>query len=163
MLRKEIELTPFTFISAEKPFFTEIDAGLPFRLRIKQRIDRIDRVAGRLRIVVYRTGVKAVRQLIIYCMVYAADNHTDEPIQPVIYKFRDMALGGLQPLKIKTDRYRLDELTDYHQVIDGFTERLHSVLREIFDPERPFTATDDEKACTFCHFKAICGRSGKSE
>ena len=183
MLRKEIELTPFTFISAEKPFFTEIDAGLPFRLRIKQRIDRIDRVAGRLRIVDYKTGgdstiidadldrlfargysdVKAVRQLIIYCMVYAADNHTDEPIQPVIYKFRDMALGGLQPLKIKTDRYRLDELTDYHQVIDGFTERLHSVLREIFDPERPFTATDDEKACTFCHFKAICGRSGKSE
>ncbi|MDE5920872.1 MAG: PD-(D/E)XK nuclease family protein, partial [Paramuribaculum sp.] len=183
MLRKEKELTPFSFISAEEPFFARIDAGLPFTLRLKQRIDRIDRVGGRLRIVDYKTGgdsttidadldrlfargycdVKAVRQLIIYCMVYAARHDQSEAIQPLIYKFRDMALSGIQPIKIKSDRYRLDDLTDYHQVIDGFRERLNVVLREIFDPSVPFAATDDEKSCSFCHFKAICGRNGKTD
>ncbi len=183
MLRREKDLTPFRFISAEEPVLAHIDAGLPFTLRLKQRIDRIDRVAGRLRIVDYKTGgdsttidadldrlfargycdVKAVRQLIIYCMVYAAQHDPEEPIQPLIYKFRDMALGGIQPLRIKADRYRLEDLTDYHQVIDGFRERLNEVLREIFDPSVPFSATDDEKSCTFCHFKAICGRNGKTD
>ena len=82
-------------------------------------------MAGRLRIVDYKTGgdsttidadldrlfargycdVKAVRQLIIYCMVYAAQHDPEEPIQPLIYKFRDMALGGIQPLRIKADRF----------------------------------------------------------
>lgn len=37
-------------------------------------------------------------------------------------------------------------------------ERLSGLLREISDPEIPFTRTEDRKTCGYCDFKNICGR-----
>lgn len=41
---------------------------------------------------------------------------------------------------------------------DAVSERLETMLGEMYDTEIPFRRTDDEKACAYCDFKMICGR-----
>ncbi|MEG0648017.1 MAG: PD-(D/E)XK nuclease family protein, partial [Bacteroides sp.] len=37
-----------------------------------------------------------------------------------------------------------------------FRDRLHTLLKEIYNPEEPFTQTENTKACEYCDFKALC-------
>ena len=39
-----------------------------------------------------------------------------------------------------------------------FETGLKELISSIFNPEIPFTQTDDETRCTYCAFKEICGR-----
>lgn len=41
---------------------------------------------------------------------------------------------------------------------DAVSQRLESLLLEMYDTDIPFRRTDDDKACTYCDFKMICGR-----
>lgn len=41
---------------------------------------------------------------------------------------------------------------------DAVSERLESLLAEMYDTSVPFRKTGDEKACGYCDFKMICGR-----
>ncbi len=41
---------------------------------------------------------------------------------------------------------------------DAVSERLGDVLDEMYDVNVPFRRTEDEKNCTYCDFKMICGR-----
>ncbi len=41
---------------------------------------------------------------------------------------------------------------------DAVSERLGTLLDEMYDLNVPFRRTDDEKNCEFCDFKMICGR-----
>jgi hypothetical protein len=35
---------------------------------------------------------------------------------------------------------------------------LKGLLEEMYDPEVPFSQTDDLKKCEYCAYKEICGR-----
>ena len=41
---------------------------------------------------------------------------------------------------------------------DAMSERLGKLLEEMYDVDVPFKRTDDDKVCTYCDFKMICGR-----
>lgn len=41
---------------------------------------------------------------------------------------------------------------------DAVSERLETLLNEMYDLEVPFRRTDDEGTCTYCDFRMICGR-----
>lgn len=41
---------------------------------------------------------------------------------------------------------------------DAVSERLESLLNEMYDTSVPFRKTGDEKTCSYCDFKMICGR-----
>ena len=41
---------------------------------------------------------------------------------------------------------------------DAMSERLEKLLDEIYDTSVPFSRTDEEKTCSYCDFKMICGR-----
>ncbi len=41
---------------------------------------------------------------------------------------------------------------------DAVSERLGAVLEEMYDVQTPFRRTEDEKNCSYCDFKMICGR-----
>ncbi|MCM1501580.1 MAG: PD-(D/E)XK nuclease family protein [Bacteroidales bacterium] len=43
----------------------------------------------------------------------------------------------------------------FHRIV---SEKLELLLREISDPEIPFTRTADARMCEYCDFKMICGR-----
>ena len=41
---------------------------------------------------------------------------------------------------------------------DGMMDRLHGLLSEISDLSRDWSRTSEEKTCSYCDFKMICGR-----
>jgi hypothetical protein len=41
---------------------------------------------------------------------------------------------------------------------DAVSERLEALLTEMYDTSVPFRRTDDEKTCSYCDFRMICGR-----
>ena len=60
----------------------------------------------------------------------------------------DITLIGLDGLPLET----------YKQVSEAFRPMLHAMIKEIFDPEVPFTQCADSKRCKFCPFLTLCGR-----
>lgn len=178
MLACERERAPFTVVAAELPLEANMELVPGLRVNVKQYIDRVDRMDGRLRIVDYKTGQdplslsewdrafdganqsrqKAFVQLFFYCHVYRLSKGTDEPIMPVIYSLRHLFSEGLPPLTFgsRTDKAPID---DYRPLYDEYLARLTAVVNEIFDPEVPFrqAAEVGGHACKFCRFKPLCG------
>ena len=173
MLREDMKLCPFTFIGAEYKMQGTMEVVPGLTVNVKQIIDRIDRVGGVKRFVDYKTGsdvlmapsieslfdnnrqqrAKAILQLLLYCLIHNRLTGEDEPIQPVIYKILTMQSRGIEPLKIAKQ-----PIMDYHEVLDDFLDLLTKKILEIFDPEVPFIQTSNPHNCTFCQFKAMCGR-----
>jgi CRISPR/Cas system-associated exonuclease Cas4 (RecB family) len=114
---------------------------------------------------------KAMLQLFMYAQAYAqqtavtASSTEQKPIQPWIYSIRKVATEPFTPLKISdsgsvgTDgskkRYKVD-ITDYSLYVEEFNDLLLEKLKELFDPQTPFTPAEDDHACTFCKFTEIC-------
>ena len=51
-----------------------------------------------------------------------------------------------------------EEITDYRDFAEEFESGMSGLLAEIFNPEFPFDQTEDEKKCTYCTYKGICGK-----
>ena len=49
----------------------------------------------------------------------------------------------------------LDDGTDFN---DMFMDSVKRTIEELLNPDVPFTATDNEKSCTYCRFRTLCGR-----
>ncbi|MCM1336437.1 MAG: PD-(D/E)XK nuclease family protein [Candidatus Amulumruptor caecigallinarius] len=178
MLLCERERAPFTVIAAELPLQANMELVPGVKVNIRQYIDRVDRVDGRLRIVDYKTGrdplslsgwdrafdgsldtrPKAFVQLFFYCHVYRMAKGTDEPITPIIYSLHHIFTDGLPGLTcgVRSDKVTI---TDYRDFYQEFMDRLTPVVKEIFDPAVPFRQTEDVggHACKFCRFKPLCG------
>ncbi len=173
MLKVDMELCPFTFVSAEKEEHQPLKINDDLTINLRMFIDRIDRVNGQLRFIDYKTGgdkmsassvdsffntnlsdrPKAIMQLMMYCHAYNTFHGTDEPIQPLIYKILDITAKGVEPLRINRS-----PISDYHEFKEEFVEALYRKIAEIFDPETQFTQTAAEHNCRFCQFKSLCGR-----
>ena len=41
---------------------------------------------------------------------------------------------------------------------DAVSDHLEKLLEEMYDTDVPFRRTEDEKVCTYCDFRMICGR-----
>lgn len=158
-----------------------------FRYSI-DRVDRLITDGGEsiLRVIDYKTGeddtaitevkdmfkernksgkrAKAMMQLFLYCQALAQKKNLDEPIQPWIYSIRKVATSPFTPLKIspsqtadKKTRGKID-ISDYRDYVVEFNDLMLDVLDDLFDPEVPFSAADNDHACTFCKFTEICRR-----
>lgn len=167
-----IDINAFTVLECEKEHECKITFGdETFNFRyIADRIDRLP--CGTLRMVDYKSGSdktdfysierlfsiegknKAVLQLMLYCNAFAQETGNDEAIMPMIYTLRDMSTAGV--LKGK------EQVADYHDVNDEFTEQLAHVMTEFFDQNTPFNQTQDinptTSPCRYCKFKDFCRR-----
>lgn len=174
MLEIDKSLCPFVFVAAEKDDSKPLKINENLTINLRMLIDRIDKVNGSLRFIDYKTGVdelssksiealfdtdtdkraKAIMQLLMYCYAYNAFNDSDYAIQPLIYKFSDIASKGcVESLKIGGN-----PICDYHEVKDEFVEALNAKIVEIFDPEVKFTQTSKKGNCKYCNFRSMCGR-----
>ncbi len=185
MLDHELDEGDFYFIDSESTQSGRLKISDSLTINFTHTIDRIDRVVAPdgqsyIRIVDYKTGSdrlsvkdvasmfdnngearpKAIFQLMLYCNSYAQFSGLPEGtrIQPVIYKFRDIASGkGISPLKIgKTE---LDNYLDFN---DEFLAMLDSRLSSVLKGESPadciFASATDDHACTYCDFTQFCSR-----
>lgn len=178
ILMCERDYAPFTLVAAELPLRESLELVPGLKVNVKQYIDRIDRVDGRLRIVDYKTGQdplslsdwsrafdgandsrpKAFVQLFFYCHVYRLVKGTDEPVTPIIYSLRKIFSEGLPKLTFGV-RDSKEAIDDYRPLYDDFVTRLSAVVAEIFNPSVPFrqAAEPGGHACKFCRFKPLCG------
>ena len=79
--------------------------------------------------------------------------HPGSPVYPAIYIIRK-----LFDKLVWNIRYEKEPFTDFSRVEEEFDQCLTDCLKEIFDLDRPFTQTTEEKHCQYCDFKLLCKR-----
>jgi RecB family exonuclease len=145
--------------------------------RLKGFIDRIDSFKpGQLRVVDYKTGK----------VLPDDEDITDGNAEDIARKIFEPDIS--ERPKIALQFYIYDLLVKDHEIVRGtsicncvystsrlfkeaprtvplnetffksVSERLALLLDEMRDPEVPFRRTADERVCTYCDFKTICGR-----
>jgi len=180
ILEWDASYTPFKYIKSEqnlKMKFPVFDGK--FHINLKGKIDRIDEKDVVTRVVDYKTGEKKsmdiksmgnlfahdskesmsfLIQTFIYCLLYLDKNDLSQ-ILPTVYVVREMSdsnYSGQFTDKMESKNGKpVDNFLDYKE---QFTEQLTACLEELFNPDVPFTQTQEIENCKYCSFKAICRR-----
>lgn len=144
-------------------------AGNKQKVLIKGIADRIDFYENQLRILDYKTG--KVEEKNVKIPDYKTEDELnkiftnpdyDKALQLYIYywmydnqKYQSTISGIISFRKIQTPYLMLKTgKVDLEQLDEDFT----ALITEIFNPEIPFTQTNEEKTCRFCIYKQICGK-----
>ncbi|QRX64382.1 PD-(D/E)XK nuclease family protein [Dysgonomonadaceae bacterium zrk40] len=171
-LKFDKQFTPFTYIASEYRFKSSYRVSDQLEVSFKGSIDRVDRVGESLRIIDYKTGKgetgfkemarlfdasKANRpyqilQALIYALFYLQEN-PGERISPALYYLRSV-YDQFDPVV----RYGTQPVNDFSLLLPEFRQHFDALMEEIFNPDIPFTQTDNEKICEWCAFKELCNR-----
>jgi CRISPR/Cas system-associated exonuclease Cas4 (RecB family) len=167
----EKEGTPNIIKALEQVLETTIIIGNQ-TVKLHGKADRIDSVGALHRIIDYKTGIAADKelklfewsklkndaglaksfQLLMYAWMYQKTNPViKDNIVSGIITFRELS-KGLKTVKINNNAL-LDE-----PVLNMFEEQLKNIITEIFAPETEFSQTMDIDNCKYCAFKGICNR-----
>ena len=176
LLQVDMELTPFTLVSLEESYKTNLEIevnGKKAKIYIGGKIDRVDRVNGKLRVLDYKTGYvkstsfKAVDELfqkdlkdlkkeVLQAMIYAwilSEITNESNFQPAIYSLRDLFKEKFNPdITWTQHEFSFSELK-----VDFVTE-LKSLLTEIYSTKNSFVQTPHTEHCKYCAYKTICQR-----
>mgnify|MGYP003289191485 CR=1 FL=1 len=175
----------YTILKLEDPnsasFEVEVD-GSKHSVQFYGEVDRIDRLDdGTIEVIDYKTGrpkggdknvneqissidalfngtgdevISAVLQTLLYSEILSRE-HSECNIRPTLYYVRKMR-KDYTPLIM--DKERGAPITSYADYADEFREQFGGALARLFDTSQPFTQTTNEKACTYCDFKTLCGK-----
>ena len=186
ILEYDLTRVPFTIKDLEEntQVLHHID-GCNDEIRIGGTIDRLDESGGRLHIVDYKTGkadtvfpsveglfdrdnwpsdkkFKGALQTFIYSWLYSK-NYPGIPVQPELYVAGDIFNENFSPsLFIKEGRKPARMVHEFEIHAEEFESRLDILLTDLFDPEKPFHQTEDEKRCLYCPYAGICHRQGQA-
>lgn len=76
-------------------------------------------------------------------------------ISPALLYIHDPANSMRDNFIVDIQKVPVNDITE---IKSEYIERLDAVLKEIFDIDKPFRATTDEKRCEYCDFRKICGK-----
>ncbi|MBQ5621173.1 MAG: PD-(D/E)XK nuclease family protein, partial [Bacteroidaceae bacterium] len=181
LIRYDARHAPFRIIGSEVERHLEIEIPSPsgseenIKIKVGGRVDRIDEMGGRRRIVDYKTGtfkpeesvtMKKVmssyesiagyyRQLFTYSLAEAQKKETTMPIQPILFYPSQAADRKYEP-SLNIAKKDIDDFATQHG--EEFREGLQSIIADIFDPEKPFVCNGNEKSCKYCKLSMICGK-----
>ena len=177
LLQIDKELAPFTLDSLEQQYNMQLPVklnGKAEKIWVGGKIDRVDRVDGKLRILDYKTGnveafsfktleelfrkdLKKPKKEILQALIYTVVLHTNRPnetdFQPVIYSLRKFFSDSHNP-EIQWDKKDFS----FPDLKDEFLEELKLLTEEILSPENVFTQTTHEEKCQYCPYNKICQR-----
>ncbi len=176
VLKVDKKHAPFTYISSEERCSIQypIQDG-KLNVNLKGFIDRIDEKEGRLRILDYKTGTgkldfknldevfehnkdnrpKFVLQTFLYGIFYK-EKAGGKTIIPGIFYIRDVFKDEFDTEL--TNKEIKEKVTDFALYEDNFRAQLTNCLEEIFNPEIPFTQTENVKVCQYCPYVGVCNR-----
>ncbi len=177
LLKIDGELAPFTLESLEASYKTELPIvlnGQSKEILIGGKIDRVDRVNRKLRILDYKTGnvdslsfknldelfeqdlkkhKKEILQALIYTYVLSKNKTEEKEFQPVIYSLRKFFDENYSP---EISWGKQDFL--FQEMEMEFVELLKALVQEILSPDNVFTQTPHVEKCQFCPYNKICQR-----
>ena len=158
LIRYDAKHTPFRIIGAENERTTDITLN-DICIRAGGRIDRIDEMDGRLRIVDYKTSYKIkdsyIFQIFLYALAEMERKESTLPIQPVLFFPTQAAKADYDPSLI-IGKEVVDDFANQHA--EAFKEDLQETLNDIFNPDKPFTCATDSEVCKYCKLQQICGK-----
>jgi len=148
-----------------------------FEVKIKGFIDRVDRLDGLWRIIDYKTGTTAPKQLkisewerlqhdpdlniafqlLLYCYLLINNLEPLSVIQAGIFSLKTIATG-FQPVSFPSPETGKSLINVDQIALDQFEKVLQTILREIFDLSLPFCQTQDRNICRTCPYINLCGR-----
>jgi hypothetical protein len=91
-------------------------------------------------------------QLMMYAWLYHQEHPEEQSLAAGIISLRTPGDGPAMFKPPGADHIDTD-------VLESFEEELIRLIKEIFDPNTPFTQTDQEQRCKYCTFREICNRS----
>lgn len=177
LLRYDLAHTPFTLLG------TEVDRGLkltvqpkgmaPIVIRTGGRIDRLDRMDGKVRIVDYKTGshVPSVKlleevtaptgkfegyylQTFLYSLAVLSQDKVREPLIPALFYPGKAYSADYDP----TLTLNSVPIEDFTPLAQDFRKGLEDIITAIFTPGVSFCQTEKADTCTHCEFKLLCNR-----
>lgn len=171
LIKTDIALAPFTIKALESIVEKEVEiesAGGHFLTTLGGRIDRMDCVTDadgnrRIRVIDFKTGNNMSRndgyimQVMLYSILTDQNpqfNPEHLPVSPALLYIQHAAGDNFDP----TIKIGKDKVTDVSGYAEEYMGKIMEVMEEIFNPNVPFTHTEDEHNCQYCHFKALCGR-----
>lgn len=177
LLRNDLQYAPFSMEAMEKTVKESIEIETSegkLSVNIGGTIDRMDSKDGTLRIVDYKTGglpktPENIGQLftpsenrpgyIFQTFLYAAIMCRKQPLKvaPALLYIHKAASDTYSPvIEIGAPRQPKIPVLNFALYEDDFREHLQALLNEIFNPQEPFTQTDDTKKCEYCDFHKLC-------
>ena len=173
---------PIKFVGLEKRSFMSfpIDiGGEKLKIKLKGVIDRIDCVSDELRVIDYKTGsndvvcnsiddvfdaakikdYKGILQTLIYCMMFDSEDPTHETLMPYLFKTVDLSQKSDFKVRSKNDEFSEGNYRRVEQKVKSFVT---DTLSDIFNQDKPFVQTADEKNCQHCNFFYFCNKQSKS-
>ena len=177
LLQIDKELAPFTLDSLEQSYKMQLSVNLNGKTEeiwVGGKIDRIDIVNGRLRVLDYKTGnvdafsfknldelflkdIKKPKKEILQALIYTAVLHANRPgekdFQSVIYSLRKFFSENHNP-EIKWNNKDFS----FAEMENEFLEGVKGLAEEILSPENVFTQTQHEEKCQYCPYNKICQR-----
>jgi hypothetical protein len=176
---------PFQYVAAEESVVQQWQITPKHKVNFRLDIDRHDILnSGVHRFVDYKTGNDtphississlfspndessndACLQLLIYSAAYSDIKNAQFNIQPSIYQlksaFTDNGMFEKDALTLSQKNIpviwtNVGQVPDWQQ---EFRERFEDMINEIFNPEVPFTQTNNIENCRFCKFLQMCAR-----
>lgn len=185
MLRNDRQIAPFTIIGNEEELKQDVEFDTPIgkvSLTLAGRIDRLDMIntdtnQPLIRVIDYKTGhkepdkIKSIEdvfdakkvenhsdyylQTMLYAMLVSQSkryNPQNLPVAPALLFIQHAAKNGYNPIL----HFDEDPITDIRLYTKGFVEHLNNIVSDIYDPEKPYLPTSEQKRCETCPFDNIC-------
>ena len=177
LLRNDLQYAPFSMEAMEKTVKESIEIDTSegkLSVNIGGTIDRMDSKDGTLRIVDYKTGglpktPENIGQLftpsenrpgyIFQTFLYAAIICRKQPLKvapALLYIHKAASDTYSSVIEMGAPRQPKIPVVNFALYEDDFREHLQALLNEIFNPQEPFTQTDDTKKCEYCDFHKLC-------
>jgi ATP-dependent helicase/DNAse subunit B len=181
IIQTDLRFAPFRLVSAEQTYLGTLTIqkeGVSLKIGVGGKIDRVDFVENRLRVIDYKTGEASLQfstveslfdteatkrngaafQTLFYAWLVGL-SHPGEEVMPGLYVMKSLYDPDFDPALAMGSRHPRVRLDSFALVADEFKLRLHEILSRIFDPAIPFIQTENRMKCRVCHFAAICSRT----
>ncbi len=182
ILKADRLVAPFVVTGLEKAYFfrlpVEFEDGMKITVRTGGKVDRIDVIKGKTRIVDYKTGTVSTRitstddlfvddrkreqdgwlQTMLYCEAYLSAN-PGLKVRPSIYRVKELSgenFSDMLLLKPSKDMEIL--LDDYSLIREEFMDGLKNLISVIFGKVEPFVMTKSVQKCGYCPYRGLCQR-----
>jgi len=146
-------------------FSLDINSKLTSKVNIGGKVDRLDTLAGKRRVVDYKTGkvelkIKSIDELFksgskfnamafqLCCYSMILHELENNQYQPCVYPARELTI----------DSFDESLIIDATSINNEFKVKLIQLLEELFSMDVPFEQTDDKKTCENCNYINLCNK-----